>query len=44
VKVEPNGVTTFHPNAEGKRYFLSVNPVQAARAQEAFIWLATQPK
>jgi inosine-uridine nucleoside N-ribohydrolase len=44
VTVEPNGVTTFHPNAQGKRYFLSVNSMQAARVQEAFIWLATQPK
>jgi inosine-uridine nucleoside N-ribohydrolase len=44
VVVAANGVTTFQPNPQGKRYFLKVNPVQAARVREACVWLASQPK
>jgi inosine-uridine nucleoside N-ribohydrolase len=44
VLVSADGSTTFHPNSQGKRYFLSVNPVQAARVREACVWLASQPK
>jgi purine nucleosidase len=43
VTVSPDGSTTFHPNPQGKRYFLSVNPTQAARVREACVWLASQP-
>jgi inosine-uridine nucleoside N-ribohydrolase len=44
VTVAVDGVTTFQANPQGKRYFLKVNPTQAARVQEACVWLATQPK
>ena len=44
VKVSPTGSTTFQPNAQGKRYYLKVNEVQAARITDSFVWLATQPK
>jgi inosine-uridine nucleoside N-ribohydrolase len=44
VVVAADGATTFQPNPQGKRYFLKVNPVQAARVREACIWLASQPK
>lgn len=44
VTVAENGVTHFQPAAQGKRFFLSVNTVQAARVREACIWLATQQK
>jgi inosine-uridine nucleoside N-ribohydrolase len=44
VTVAANGVTTFQPNPKGNRYFLKVNPVQAARVREACVWLASQPK
>jgi inosine-uridine nucleoside N-ribohydrolase len=44
VTVAAHGVTTFQPNPQGKRYFLKVNPVQAARVREACVWLASQPK
>ena len=44
VLVATNGATTFQPNPQGKRYFLKVNPVQAARVREACVWLASQPK
>jgi inosine-uridine nucleoside N-ribohydrolase len=44
VVVAANGATTFQPNPQGKRYFLKVNPVQAARVREACVWLASQPK
>jgi inosine-uridine nucleoside N-ribohydrolase len=44
VIVAANGATTFQPNPQGKRYFLKVNPVQAARVREACVWLASQPK
>ena len=44
VTVAPNGSTTFHPTAQGKRRYLRVNATQAARIQDAFVWLATQPK
>ena len=44
VVVAANGATTFQPNPRGKRYFLKVNPVQAARVREACVWLASQPK
>ena len=44
VLVAANGATTFQPSAQGKRYFLKVNPVQVARIREACVWLASQPK
>jgi inosine-uridine nucleoside N-ribohydrolase len=44
VTVAPDGVTSFHPNASGKRYYLKVSPLQAARVTDSLIWLATQPK
>jgi inosine-uridine nucleoside N-ribohydrolase len=44
VIVAPNGSTRFQPAPQGKRYFLSVSPLQAARVREACVWLASQPK
>jgi inosine-uridine nucleoside N-ribohydrolase len=44
VLVSANGATRFQPSAQGKRYFLKVNPVQVARIREACVWLASQPK
>jgi inosine-uridine nucleoside N-ribohydrolase len=44
VLVSPDGVTKFQPAAQGKRYFLKVDPVQAARVREACVWLASQSK
>ena len=44
VVVAVNGATTFKPSPQGKRYFLKVNAVQAARVREACVWLASQPK
>ena len=44
VIVAPDGSTKFQPGARGKRYLLSVNPMQAAKVREACIWLASQPK
>jgi inosine-uridine nucleoside N-ribohydrolase len=44
VLIAPDGSTRFQPNREGKRYYLSVNPVQAARVREACVWLASQSK
>jgi inosine-uridine nucleoside N-ribohydrolase len=44
VIVSANGSTSFEPNPKGKRYFLSVNAIQAARVREACVWLASQPK
>jgi inosine-uridine nucleoside N-ribohydrolase len=44
VTVSPDGVTRFQPDAQGRRYFLKVDPVQAARVREACVWLASQPK
>ena len=44
VAVAADGATSFQPNAEGKRYFLSVDPVQAARVREACVWLSSQPR
>jgi inosine-uridine nucleoside N-ribohydrolase len=44
VTVAANGATTFQPGPQGKRYFLKVNSMQAARIREACIWLASQPK
>jgi inosine-uridine nucleoside N-ribohydrolase len=44
VLVSPDGATKFQPNAQGKRYVLKVDPVQAARVREACVWLASQPK
>jgi hypothetical protein len=44
VLVSANGATRFQPSAQGKRYFLKVNPIQAARIREACVWLASQPK
>jgi purine nucleosidase len=44
VQVLPDGTTKFQPSAQGKRYFLRVDTVQAARVREACVWLASQPK
>ena len=44
VVVSPDGTTKFQPSAQGKRYFLKVDPVQVARVREACVWLASQPK
>jgi inosine-uridine nucleoside N-ribohydrolase len=44
VLVSENGSTSFQPSAQGKRYFLRVDAIQVARAREACVWLATQPK
>jgi inosine-uridine nucleoside N-ribohydrolase len=44
VVVLRDGSTRFQPNPQGKRHFLSVNAVQAARVREACVWLASQPK
>jgi inosine-uridine nucleoside N-ribohydrolase len=44
VTVAQDGATTFQPSAQGTRHVLRVNPVQAARIQDAFVWLASQPK
>src|SRR3984957_13207254 len=41
VIVSPKGSTKFQSNAAGKRYFLKVDPVQAARVREACVWLAS---
>ena len=35
VLVAPDGSTKFQPGAQGKRYLLRVNPIQAARVREA---------
>jgi inosine-uridine nucleoside N-ribohydrolase len=44
VLVSADGSTSFQPSPQGKRYFLSVNAIQAARVREACVWLASQPK
>jgi inosine-uridine nucleoside N-ribohydrolase len=46
VQVLPDGSTKFQPGGQGpgQRYFLKVDPLQAARVREACIWLASQPK
>jgi inosine-uridine nucleoside N-ribohydrolase len=44
VAVSPDGSTSFQPSAQGKRYLMSVSPIQAARIREACVWLASQPK
>jgi inosine-uridine nucleoside N-ribohydrolase len=44
VLVSADGSTRFQPSPRGKRYFLSVNAIQAARVREACVWLASQPK
>jgi inosine-uridine nucleoside N-ribohydrolase len=44
VLVSENGSTSFQLGAQGKRYFLRVDAIQVARAREACVWLATQPK
>lgn len=44
VTVAPDGATGFEPNAQGKRHVLRVNPMQAARSQDALVWLSSQPK
>jgi len=44
VLVSEDGSTSFQPGAQGKRYFLRVDPIQAAKTREACVWLATQPK
>jgi len=42
--VSANGSTNFQPSGQGKRFVLRVDPIQVARAREACVWLATQPK
>jgi inosine-uridine nucleoside N-ribohydrolase len=44
VTVAANGATAFQANPQGRRHFLKVNPIQAARVREACVWLASQPK
>jgi inosine-uridine nucleoside N-ribohydrolase len=44
VLVSENGSTSFQPRAQSKRYFLRVDAIQVAKAREACVWLATQPK
>jgi inosine-uridine nucleoside N-ribohydrolase len=46
VQVLPDGSTNFQPGGQGsgQRYFLKVDPMQAARVREACVWLASQPK
>jgi inosine-uridine nucleoside N-ribohydrolase len=44
VVVSADGSTSFQTSAQGKRYFMSVSPLQAARIREACVWLASQPK
>jgi inosine-uridine nucleoside N-ribohydrolase len=44
VVVSPDGSTSFQTSAQGKRYFMRVSPLQAARIREACVWLASQPK
>jgi inosine-uridine nucleoside N-ribohydrolase len=44
VVVSADGSTSFQPSAQGKRYFMSISAVQAARTREACVWLASQPK
>jgi inosine-uridine nucleoside N-ribohydrolase len=44
VLVSPQGATSFQPSAQGKRYFLRVDPLQVARIRDACVWLASQPK
>jgi inosine-uridine nucleoside N-ribohydrolase len=44
VEVSANGSTSFRPGPQGKRYFLRVDTVQAARVREACVWLSSQPK
>ncbi len=44
VRVSANGASHFEPSTQGRRYFLSVNAVQAAKVREACIWLSSQPR
>jgi purine nucleosidase len=44
VLVSAEGSTQFKASAQGKRYFLRVNPIQVARVREACVWLSSQPK
>jgi inosine-uridine nucleoside N-ribohydrolase len=44
VLVSPDGTTKFQAATQGKRYFLKVDPVQAARVREACVWLASHPR
>jgi hypothetical protein len=44
IVVSANGSTRFEPSPQGKRYCLRVSSLQAARIQDAFVWLASQPK
>jgi inosine-uridine nucleoside N-ribohydrolase len=44
VLVSADGSTSFQPRAQGTRYLLRVDPIQAARVREACVWLASQPK
>ena len=43
VSVSSNGVTSFQPSPQGKRYLLKVDAIQVARVREACVWLASQP-
>lgn len=44
ITVEPDGNTTFTPDAGGRHRYLIVNDTQRARILEAFIYLASQPR
>jgi hypothetical protein len=43
VTVEQDGFTRFTPTAQGRDRFLTLNGLQAARAKEALVQLASQP-
>jgi inosine-uridine nucleoside N-ribohydrolase len=43
VTVEPDGLTTFTPQANGPHRYLIVDSLLIARAREAFVELASQP-
>jgi inosine-uridine nucleoside N-ribohydrolase len=44
VTIAPDGNTSFHPSATGKRYVMKVSLMQAAIIRDACVWLASQPK
>tara|TARA_R110002049_G_scaffold27321_2_gene94087 strand:- start:196631 stop:197692 length:1062 start_codon:yes stop_codon:yes gene_type:complete len=43
VTVEPDGLTTFHPKANGRDRYLIVNDRQKIRTTEALVQLSSQP-
>ena len=43
VLVAADGATRFQAAAQGKRFYLRVNPIQAAMVRDACVWLASQP-